>query len=101
MPGPHDFAVRSPPSKNASPDRCTPSEVFAKPDLAPFVLRAGIAHGVEAALRSPSAPDAAASTASHPNVRDDTQRPSLGDETAAFVALIWGYLKQKCFCKAG
>jgi len=36
------------------------------------------------------APDAAASTASDPNVRDDGQRPSLGDETAGFLAVIWG-----------
>ena len=33
------------------------------------------------ALRPACAPDAAASTASHPNVRDDGQRPSLKDRT--------------------
>ena len=63
-------------------------EVFTKPDLAPFVLRAGVAHGVEAALRLPSAPDAAASTASHPNVRDDGQRPLVRDRMATVIVLI-------------
>ena len=44
------------------------------------------------------APDTAASTASHPNVCDDGQRPSLRDETAAFIALIWGWRERECFC---
>src|SRR5438105_3707833 len=88
MPEPRAFAVRSPSSKNASPERCTPDEVLAKPDLAPFVLRAGVAHGVEAALRSLSAPDAAASTASHPNVRDDGRRPLVRDGMATLIVLI-------------
>src|SRR6266851_3182510 len=35
------------------------------------------------------APDAAASTASHPNVRDDRDTPLLRDETAGFLDLIW------------
>jgi hypothetical protein len=34
------------------------------------------------------APDAAASTASHPNVRDDRDTPLLRDETAGFLDLI-------------
>src|SRR5882762_6768295 len=38
-------------------------------------LRAMFAHG-KPALRTPFAPDAAASTATRPNVRDDGQRPS-------------------------
>jgi len=41
---------------------------------APFVLHALTAHG-ETALRSVHAHDAAASTASHPNVRDDREPP--------------------------
>jgi hypothetical protein len=36
------------------------------------------------------APDAAASTASRPNVRDDGQRPSSRDRIAEVVVLIWG-----------
>jgi hypothetical protein len=55
-----------------------------------------IAHG-KPALRFRFTRDAAASTASHPNVRDDGQRPSLGDETAGFLALIWGFRKQEYF----
>ena len=40
-------------------------------------LRDVPAHG-RSALRTPLAPDAAASTATRPNVRDDGQRPSCG-----------------------
>jgi hypothetical protein len=43
-----------------------------------FVLRALIAHRLEPALRPASARNAAASTATRPNVRDDGQRPSTG-----------------------
>jgi hypothetical protein len=49
--------------------------------------RRSIAHG-ESPCDHTCAPDAAASTASHPNVRDDGQRPSLRDETAGFIVLI-------------
>ena len=54
--GPHDFTVRC--NRRSSARRST-------------------AHG-RPALRSPRAPNAAASTASRPNVRDDGQRPSSG-----------------------
>jgi hypothetical protein len=40
--------------------------------------RAVFAHGPKPALRPRHAPDAAASTATRPNVRDDGQRPSTG-----------------------
>ena len=46
---------------------------------APFVCTPGDAHGhpsMESRPAIPRAPDAAASTASRPNVRDDGQRPS-------------------------
>jgi hypothetical protein len=46
---------------------------------APFRLsRLLSAHRPEACPANPAAPDAAASTASHPNVRDDGRRPSSG-----------------------
>ena len=41
------------------------------------------------ALRTPLAPDAAASTATRPNVRDDGQRPSSQDGMAGVVGVIW------------
>jgi hypothetical protein len=44
----------------------------------------------ETALRTLFALDAAASTASRPNVRDDGQRPSSRDEIAGVLVLIWG-----------
>src|ERR1700730_1306726 len=56
--GPHDFSVRG---------------------SHPSSTRPVLAHG-NTALPSPRAPNAAASTASRPNVRDDGQRPSSGTE---------------------
>jgi hypothetical protein len=41
------------------------------------------------ALQTPFAPDAAASTATRPNVRDDGQRPSSRDGMAGVVRVIW------------
>src|SRR2546429_1188716 len=51
------------------------------------------------ALRTPLAPDAAASTATRPNVRDDGQRPSWRDGMAGFVVLIWGGREPEYFCE--
>ena len=45
------------------------------------------------------APDAAASTATRPNVRDDGQRPSNRDGMAGFVAVIWGRGEEVYFCE--
>jgi hypothetical protein len=45
-----------------------------------------------------SAPDAAASTASRPNVRDDGQRPSSRAGIAQVVMLIWGEHEAVYFC---
>jgi hypothetical protein len=47
----------------------------------------------------PGAPDAAASTASHPNVRDDGQRPLVRDETGRVMDLIWGKREGIYFCR--
>jgi len=49
-----------------------------RPRLHRSSARPSIAHKPKPAPRFHHAPDAAASTASHPNVRDDGQRPSLG-----------------------
>jgi hypothetical protein len=53
------------------------------------------------ALRTPLAPDAAASTATRPNVRDDGQRPSSRDGMAGFVGVIWGLGEVEYFCVRG
>jgi hypothetical protein len=45
-------------------------------------------------------PDAAAPTASHPNVRDNGQRP-YGDETAADVEVNWEGNELKYFSQQG
>jgi hypothetical protein len=60
-------------------------------------LRASIAHGKPPCDHN-CAPDAAASTASHPNVRDDGQRPSEGRD-GENKEVIWVKRKQEYFCK--
>jgi hypothetical protein len=57
---------------------CTSAETLAKTETAPFVYASSTAHGSKSRPAILFAPDAAASTASHPNVRDDGQRPSSG-----------------------
>ena len=52
--------------------------------LAPFVLREGYRSRDKPALRFRPCTDAAASTASRPNVRDDGQRPSWGQDGAGY-----------------
>jgi len=47
------------------------------------------------------APDAAASTASRPNVRDDGQRPSFGTGWRELVELICPTTKAESFCERG
>jgi hypothetical protein len=49
----------------------------------------------------PFAPDAAASTASHPNVSDDPDTPLAGDETAGFLPVIWGKREEEYFLITG
>ena len=65
------------PSPRGLAGQCTPVKTFSKAGSAPFVLRAR-----RSLTGNPPchrvALGAAASTASHPNVRDDGQRPSLG-----------------------
>jgi len=59
-----------------------------------------LAHG-KPALRTPLAPDAAASTATRPNVRDDGQRPSSRDGMAGVVGVIWVSREAEYFCGRG
>jgi len=58
-----------------------------------------IAHGKPPCDRN-HAPDAAASTASRPNVRDDGQRPSE-DGMAGFVAVSLAIRKEEYFHRKG
>ena len=53
------------------------------------------------ALRSHRARDAAASTASHPNVRDDRDTPLVRDETGKVVVVIWVRREGNYFCERG
>ena len=55
-----------------------------------------IAHGNRPAIAI--APDAAASTASRPNVRDDGQRPSFGTGWRELVEVICPMAKVEYFC---
>jgi hypothetical protein len=67
---------------------------------APFVLRALIAHG-ETALRSVHAHDAAASTASHPNVRDDREPPLFSGGGMAEARHIFLENRSEIFLRLG
>jgi hypothetical protein len=57
----------------------------------PFVLACRMmTHGEQSALSSRRTPDAAASTASRPAFVTIAKRPSLWDETAGDMEVIWG-----------
>src|SRR5712691_2060264 len=47
------------------------------------------------------APGALASTASHPNVRDDRDPPLMRDETGEVIRLIWVFSEMESFCSRG
>jgi uncharacterized Fe-S cluster protein YjdI len=66
------------PSANLTPASRRQDHTTSPSASAPFVSMPLIAHRPKSALPSHVLPDAAASTASRPNVRDDGQRPSLG-----------------------
>ena len=61
------------------------------------VRLAQVARSRNNALRTHLAPDAAASTATRPNVRDVGQRPSSRDRMAGVVGVIWGVALSKKF----
>src|SRR3981081_4654564 len=67
-----------------------------RPSSAAPVVRSRV---LELALRSRLRADAAASTASHPNVFDDPDTPLAGDETAGFLVLIWEKRQEEYFLK--
>ena len=75
-------------SHTPRPARMLPEEVSTEAFKRRSSARVAPAHG-RPALRTHPAPDAAASTATRPNVRDDGQRPSSRDRTAGVVGLIW------------
>ena len=70
------------------PARMLPEEVSTEAFKRRSSSRRPIAHGNYRPATT-RAPDAAASTATRPNVRDDGQRPSWRDRTAGVVDLIW------------
>src|SRR6266436_8387539 len=75
--GPHDFAVRCNIVRQLAVDR---SQAFRQPALQPRC-----------------APDAAASTASAPRVRDDRDTPLQWGGMRKVLDLIWGEWEQKYF----
>jgi hypothetical protein len=78
--GPHDFTVRVSIVRQRAPDRSQAQR-----------LPCDHVHAL----------DTAASTAPHPNVRDDHDTPLVGDETAMDMQVIWANLESKYFCKRG
>jgi hypothetical protein len=77
VPGPHGFAVRFSIIRLPALDR---SQAEARPAIL-------------------SRANAAASTASRPNVRDDGQRPSEWNGMAEDIEVIWVKREPKYFCK--
>ena len=94
MPGPHGFAVRS-----FLRQTFQPASAGCQILAAAFKRRSSArrARSRMPALRTPFAPDAAASTATRPNVSDDGQRPSSLDGMAGVVGVIWVCAKRFIF----
>jgi hypothetical protein len=72
---------------------CTSAEAFSEAEAAPFVHTPGegsraLPQG-KARPAIPARDDAAASTASHPNVRDDRDTPLSRDGMARNKEMIW------------
>ena len=98
--GPHDFTVRGrlAPKRSTGvvPIRRSPGEgVFG-------IVRQRALSSLTGKARPATfrAPDAAASTASRPNVRDDGQRPSA-EQDAGSYRVIWVFGKSEYFCERG
>ena len=79
------------------PAKCMPAEAMTKA----FKRRSSArrARSRITALQTPFALDAAASTATRPNVRDDGQRPSSRDGMAGVVGVIWGLARSGIFLR--
>ena len=81
------------PPPKIRPAKCRPTKLMAK-----AFKRRSSARDVRSrktALRTSLAPDAAASTATRPNVRDDGQRPSSRDGMAGVVGVICGRVAKR------
>jgi hypothetical protein len=79
------------------PARMLPEEVSTEAFKRRSSSRRPIAHG-NTRPATTRAPDAAASTATCPNVRDDGQRPSWRDGMAGVVGVIWVCHEAEYFC---
>ena len=75
-------------SHTLQPARMLPEEVSTEAFKRRSSAHRSIAHGNNRPATT-RAPDAAASTATRPNVRDDGQRPSSRDRMAGVVSVIW------------
>jgi hypothetical protein len=101
VPGPHAFAVRARLSKKPLDGLGTsPAEALAKADQ----RRSSCALDDRSRVNPPCdivAPDAAASTASRSNVRDDRDTPLMRDRMAKVVNLIWVFREAIYFSREG
>ena len=77
---------------------CTTAEALVKTEAASFVHTRRSLTGSKIRPAITSRDDAAASTASRPNVRDDGQRPSSGQDDRD-KEVIWVKREQEYFCK--
>jgi hypothetical protein len=87
--GPHGFAVRdpSPPRGFAGPGT-PPTKSWRRRKQTPFVLRAAVHSRKDRPANKPAAPDAAASTASHPAFVTIAIRPFWGMRWRELIAVI-------------
>jgi hypothetical protein len=101
MPEPHDFAVRSDLTKRFG-EPCAAHRSIGKAVEAPFVRALAVRSQVRhLPCNCRSAPDTAASTASHRAFRDDREPPLLSGETGGFKPLICPTAKAEYFCEEG
>src|SRR6266478_6950495 len=81
---------RSKPPRDLTPATGARTTRLRRPQQRRSSARSKIAHGsCDPPCDHVRAHDAVASTASHPNVRDDRDTPLVRDETAELISLIW------------
>src|SRR3954453_1941283 len=100
MAGPRPVGPTSPP-RNLTPASRRQDHTTSPSASAPFVCALVIAHGLDPALRSRLRADAAASTASLPNVRDGRETPLSWAGTAQTSPVICPEREGKYFLNRG
>src|SRR5436190_1226331 len=98
MAGPRPVGPTSPP-QNLTPASRRQDHTTSPSAATSFVCAPCTAHGLDPALRSRLRADAAASTASRANVRDDRETPLCVGRDGGDIEVIWGRREPKNFCE--